>query len=76
MGLPIENLPDTINALCIQYHFDNSDGDENKFDNGTGIKIYYTNESVDDEFGMIAFADGRRAIFGQPLGNGKSKVQT
>jgi len=38
VGLPVGNLPDTINFVSIQFHFDNSDGDDNKVDNGTGIK--------------------------------------
>ncbi len=62
-----------FNAISLEYHFDNVDGDASKIDNRSGIKIYYSNTPVDNEIGMVVMGDGILGLQGEKIGNGKSK---
>jgi len=74
-GFQVGNVANSVNAITINYHFDNVDGDKNIVDNGTGVKIYYTNQksTIDNEIGMMVIGDGLIGLFGESVGNGKMK---
>lgn len=74
MGLPVggSDFYD-LKSLSINYHFDNPNGDKGVVDNGTGIKVYYTREEVENEIGMLTVGDGTVALTGLSIGEGKTK---
>lgn len=53
-------MANSFNAITIQYHFNNVNGDKNNINNGTGVKIYYTNKksTIQNEIGMVVIGDG------------------
>ena len=59
-GLQVGNVGNSFNAITIQYHFNNVNGDKNNIDNGTEVKIYYTNKksTLQNEIGMVVMGDG------------------
>lgn len=71
-GLQVGNVPGSFNAFTIEYHFDNIDRDENIIDNGSGVQLFYTNQPVEMEIGMIAVGDPSVNLIGEPVGNGKT----
>ena len=76
LGLEIGNSPnryDTFTSILLEYHFDNSAGDANKVDNGSGIKLYYTDETIEHEVGMVVMGDGKLATLNLQIGRGKSE---
>lgn len=64
---------DSYKSLSLEYHFDNIDGDNNKIDNETGVKIYYSNKPVEHELGMVVMGDGLVDLKNTKIGNGKSR---
>ena len=74
MGLEIGGgSPGSFNSMSLEYHFDNVDGDANKVDNESGIKIYYSNKPVDQEIGLVTMGDGQVNLYGEKIGMGKTK---
>jgi hypothetical protein len=74
LGLEIGgDAPGSFNSMTLSYHFDNVDGDANKVDNESGIKIYYSNKPVDQEIGLVSMGDGKTDLRGQKIGVGKTK---
>ena len=59
-GLQVGNVANSFNAITIQYHFNNVNGDKNNINNGTGVKIYYTNKksTIQNVIGMAVIGDG------------------
>ncbi len=62
----------SFRALALQYHFDNIDGDVNKVDTGSGVKIFYTRKSISNEIGMFVIGDGIVSLAGEKIGEGKT----
>ena len=74
-GLRVGNVANSCNAITIQYHFDNVNGDKDIIDNGTGVKIYYTTKksTIQNEIGMVVIGDGTVDLVENSIGNGKTK---
>lgn len=74
-GFEVGNVANSVSAIWIEYHFNNPDNDENIIDNGSGVKIYYTNQksTIDNEIGMMITGDGPVNLRDQSIGNGKTK---
>ena len=74
LGFLVGNAP-TSNAMSFQleYHFNNPDGDANQIDNLSGVKLFHTYQSVENQVGTITFADSVVNYIGNPIGNGKTK---
>jgi len=73
-GMKVGNMQDSFNAFTLECHFNNRDGDANVVDGGTGVKIYYTNESVDPslEIGMMMVGDPNVELAGNEIGSGRT----
>eukprot|EP00559_Dactyliosolen_fragilissimus_P006707 CAMPEP_0184867724 /NCGR_PEP_ID=MMETSP0580-20130426/27552_1 /TAXON_ID=1118495 /ORGANISM="Dactyliosolen fragilissimus" /LENGTH=578 /DNA_ID=CAMNT_0027368157 /DNA_START=70 /DNA_END=1803 /DNA_ORIENTATION=- len=72
-GLEVGNGPNLFNAFTIEYHFNNIDGDKNIIDNGSGVKLYFSSQPVQNEIGMIVVGDPNVELMGEPIGNGKTR---
>ena len=73
-GMEVGNVQDSFSAFTLECHFDNRDGDANVVDGGTGVQIYYTDESVDPslEIGMMVVGDPRVDLRGEEIGSGRT----
>lgn len=74
-GLEVGNVANSVNAISIQYHFDNIDEDKYIIDSSSGVKIYYTNQksTIENEIGLAVMGDAPLNLIGKMIGNGKSK---
>jgi len=75
MGLQVGNTADSLKGFTIQYHFDNIDRDRGKIDNGSGVKLFFTNNSVEHEVGMVVMGDLLVMLGGREIGQGKTMHQ-
>ena len=64
----------SFKSIDLELHFYNPYGDANLVDNGSGIKLYYTNSPVEHEIGMMTVTgfDAKEGA-GASIGEGKSK---
>ena len=67
------NTPNSFSLLSIQYHYNNPDGDMNKIDTSSGVKIYCTNQQVQSEIGIAVMGDSNISKDGSPLGDGETQ---
>ena len=66
-------MASSFNALTLQIHYDNPDGDSGKIDNATGVRIYHSRQPVEHEVGMAIMGDALVVLDSVPIGNGKSR---
>ena len=71
-GLQVGDVPGSFNAFTIEYHFYNVDLDKNIIDNGSGVTLYFTNQPVETEIGMVVVGDPRVQLIHESVGNGKT----
>jgi hypothetical protein len=64
---------DGFRSFTIQYHIDNKDLDANKVDNGSGIRLYTSNTSINIEIGMMQIGDPFLRLSGQKIGDGLTR---
>jgi len=74
-GMGLEVGGDIFKAFMLQYHFSNVDGDVGEIDDGSGVKIHFSNEPVDIEVGMAVMGDFQLSRSGLPIGQGKTMHQ-
>jgi hypothetical protein len=60
-------------AITMQFHIDNRDRDIGKVDTGSGVRLFYTSNPVENEIGMMQVGDPFVRLDGQLVGSGLTR---